>query len=1493
MRTKLSLFCDKLIEAGWLAAAIAVPLFFNIHSNRVFEPDKLSLLRSIALVMAGAWLIRTVEDWRTSGTNGKSQGKQPSLWQRLRQTPLAIPTLLLVLVYLVSTAFSLDPGVSLVGSYQRLQGTYTTLSYIVVFALMLQGMRTKAQFSRLITTVILVSFPIAMYGLVQHFGLDPLPWGGDVERRVASNMGNAIFVAAFLIMVVPLTFTRLLENWKAALDDVDVRDGLLGVVAFVLMAGAVVVGMLVPVSEDNLWVRLAAIFVGVALQIPIYFLSPGQRRTKVLTISLPLTFAFLVAFSWILELFFPPAMPNYFWLGLLAVVLFVLAMAAFAYYLRKPLARLLLLAGYFVILIAQLACIFYTQSRGPLLGLLAGLFVFLLLLSVVRRQLWASWVMYSAAAVLVVFLVLFNTVDSPFIERLREIPYVGRLGRVLETQEGSGRVRVLIWEGAVDLIGWHEPLQWPGEDGGPDRFNALRPIIGYGPESMYVAYNHVYPPDLAHFEKRNASPDRSHNETLDALVTTGWLGGAIYLLLFGSVFYYAFKWLGLIGRPWQRWALIGLWAGGSILGMIGVCAWRGPAYMGVGIPLGAMAGVVLYILIVLGLATRDRETWLPEPRAYQFWVLALISAIAAHFVEIQFGIAIAATRTYFWLYAAAMVVVGSRLMLPTEEPELESSEAKTEAGGAPSKRRRRKAAANPEASPAVVQRRAWLGSLLVVSAVSLLVLSTILFNATTPQEGYPGPLETLWRSLTRSGNEQSLVMLVLFLSTWAMLGMASLSELAIRGHAEGKKPADWMAAVGIFALITLGGALVFGIFHAVRLRPVAISQDAYANPMANTITFYYVALFLQVLALGLVLAYRSRHSLRTLAWRWTGQLADAAVAGLVVFLPVLAGLAIFVSNISIVRADIVYKQALSSERVRQWDAAIFLYEQAVDIADDQDFYHLFLGRAYIEKARLSQGEERQIWLQESERALTRAREIAPLNTDHSRNLAKLYLSWASFSTEAARQPLLEQALEFSADATQLSPNTADIWNERAQIYLAMDDYDQAEAMYRHSLSLDDQYLQTHLSLGQLYTSQKEWESAIQAFNTAAELQPKAADAYSMLGYAYSQQGSLEEAAATYEQAVELRPRNYLDRKNLAIVYSQLGQNDAAIREATEALTLAPENQKPSLESFLAQLGSGQPVSSPQDAQQLQELLDAGQVQLQAEDWPAALDSYNQVLELDPSNAVAHSALAYIYARQGDLDSAIAENLAVVSLLPNDYNSYKNLAILYRQKGMTDEAIGAAETALTLAPEQDKEALRMFIDEAKGAGGQSSSNSEPGTRAGDLPPAQRDGMYSSPPPLVIDPEKTYQATIVTEKGDIVVDLFADRAPETVNNFVFLAREGFYDDTTFHRVLPGFMAQAGDPTGSGRGGPGYRFADEFHPELRHDGPGILSMANSGANTNGSQFFITYEATPWLDDRHAVFGQVVEGIDVLNALTPRDPTQNPSFAGDKILRITIQEQ
>jgi cyclophilin family peptidyl-prolyl cis-trans isomerase len=162
-------------------------------------------------------------------------------------------------------------------------------------------------------------------------------------------------------------------------------------------------------------------------------------------------------------------------------------------------------------------------------------------------------------------------------------------------------------------------------------------------------------------------------------------------------------------------------------------------------------------------------------------------------------------------------------------------------------------------------------------------------------------------------------------------------------------------------------------------------------------------------------------------------------------------------------------------------------------------------------------------------------------------------------------------------------------------------------------------------------------------------------------------------------------------------------------------------------------------------------------------------------------------------------------------------------------------------------------------------------------------------YESAPPMTLDPAKTYRAVLHMAGGPITIDLASDIAPESVNSFVFLAREGFYDGCTFHRVIPGFVAQAGDPTGTGSGGPGYTVRDELT-----DTPfveGVLGMANAGPNTNGSQFFITLGDAPHLTGRYTAFGRVSDGMDVVRAITPRDPARGGA-AGDAIDRIEIEE-
>jgi cyclophilin family peptidyl-prolyl cis-trans isomerase len=168
------------------------------------------------------------------------------------------------------------------------------------------------------------------------------------------------------------------------------------------------------------------------------------------------------------------------------------------------------------------------------------------------------------------------------------------------------------------------------------------------------------------------------------------------------------------------------------------------------------------------------------------------------------------------------------------------------------------------------------------------------------------------------------------------------------------------------------------------------------------------------------------------------------------------------------------------------------------------------------------------------------------------------------------------------------------------------------------------------------------------------------------------------------------------------------------------------------------------------------------------------------------------------------------------------------------------------------------------------------------------------QFAECPSITIDTSKQYIATLHTEKGDIVLQLFAGKAPLAVNSFVFLAQQGWFDDITFHRVLPGFMAQTGDPSGTGQGNPGYMFNNEYDSTLQFDKAGLVGMANSGPDTNGSQFFITYGPAPHLNGSYTIFGKVLSGMDVLEQLTPRNPQPGVSLPpGDKLINVTIEEK
>ena len=1075
--TKLSKFCDKVLEMGWLLAVIITPLFFNVYSSRVFEPDKLTTLRTLALVMAAVWLVKIIEE--------RAHGRRDIgfSWQ----TPLVAPTIFLVAVYLVSTVLSVNPRVSLFGSYQRLQGTYTTLAYIVLFLVILQGLRTRAQVERLLTVIILNSLPIALYGLVQRNKLDPLPWGGNVTRRVASNMGNAIFVAAYMIMAAPPTLSRVVDAFRSILTDVE-----------------------------------------------------------------------------------------------------------------TGLADVLRAAVYIFVFLVQLIAIWYTQSRGPLMGLLAGLGVWMILgFLALRRSLSRGWwrgIWIGALATVLLVSVFFFLINpgGPLHDWAMETP-LNRLGRVLEYEGGTGMVRNLIWQGALDLIMpggeiWYPPTETHSQ-GHVDPFDALRPLVGHGPESMYVAYNAYYPPLLGHYESRTASPDRSHNETMDAWVTRGFLGFVSYLWLFGSVFTFGLRKLGFLPDDWRRTAFFALMAGGAALAAVIVMPTLGPQFFGLAIPVGIVGGIFLY-LVVWGFSEWGSETNVElHPRFVL--LMGLLSAMVAHFIEINFGIAIAATRTTFWCYAGLMVVIGLGLLQEEEEEETSSYGNRTRRG----ERR----------------RPAWLRPTLVASVIGGFMLGTLFFDFVTNSERLTDVTRIVWRSLTvlpAQGGRSSYGALMIFAFTWVMSTVVFVAQMAKRGALDERKD-DWLMASAVYALVSLSLGLVFALVlagrHAsvVRARPQTVEGVlGVASRIAGVVTLYYQFIVFTLLVGGGVLFIGTKGALKPV-----GGMSVIVLAVLVL----LVGAVSVKTNLNPIRADIIYKQANPYERKGQWPVAIQHYQRAIDLAPQEDFYYLYLGRAYLEYAKtLENPTQRRSVLQKTEETLKEAREINPLNTDHSANLARMYRTWAQLTTDAeTRQQMVERASRNYEIATTLSPQNAILWNEWGLLALSVGQFELAQEKISYSLDMDPGFDQTWTIQADLYANQDMITDALEAYQTALELSPRETDVWLRVGDIQRQRGELEQAIEAYEQALDLRPRHvqawrvlgslyaqvgepqkgvealqqalelspngdnaWDTHRLLAILYNQLDREDTALVHAEKALQMAPEKHQDTLQQMVAQLQEG-------------------------------------------------------------------------------------------------------------------------------------------------------------------------------------------------------------------------------------------------------------------------------------------------------------------------------
>lgn len=1182
--TTLSYFCDYLIELGWLAAIVVTPLFFNIYSERVFEPDKLALVRSIALFMLAAWLVKTVDRF--------AQGKTWSGEISFRRIPFALPFAALVVVYLIATVFSISPRISWLGSYPRLQGSYTFCCYVLIFAVGYSAMRSTEQVRRAVTAVIVTSVPVALYGLLQYFGLDPLLWGKHFARRISGQMGNPIFVAAYLIMAVPLTLNRIIDC-SASILKKDEHSGV-----------------------D--FIRAALYAVSLLLQLSAIILTSSRGPFIGLLIGL---FVFGLIFLVLLR------KASQQRLGCSGVL--------WALLLTSPVSIALFASAYLRLQSSAMT------SLAFFVCVIGGVIVAQGILIACRncwRWLWLSWVFL--ALMLGAWFVLFNasstladfTAKRPVLDEVvstmnawRRLPSIGRLGRVLESHSGTGRIRLLIWRGTVDLLSPHEPLQTPA--GKKDPYNVLRPLIGYGPESMFVAYNRFFPPKLAGVDSRRQSPDRTHNETFDAVVITGFLGLGAWQLLYLIIFYQALRCIGFAGRRHSFGLFAGLWIGGGLLciGLLG--RWMGMEFIGVALPLGNICALVLYLGCVGVKSGPDQNFSLEGMLSWdRLLIIALISALVAHYIEINFGIAIAATRVHFFVYLLLLAALGSIGSREAQAEGVKDTGLETHA--------------EPQGQGWARDKRfRVLGPSLIWSVVAALILVVLGYDFIT----YLSPPGELIRTiqqvptvhqvldhsffLNRSkGYVASPFIFLLILFSWLFAVLVGLCETvrscstapgtARNGLQSISRLSSSLLPLAVMALVSLVTGALFMYLEATAVRQALLVPLGIAGPeqqrlqeaeqYAQTLSLLYLFVFgsLVIFAAAIVLS-------KTLVSSPAGSWGTKRGFLTLILTALIAFTLIKESNLEVIQADMIYKRgkpfaamaqkAAAKNRqqaIKLWEIAGELYRRTIALVPKQDFYYLALTRAYMGKSTLLPRDSREVneIIRTAKTKLLTAQELNPLNADYAANLARLSAHWARVTRDAqTRRTEFNNAVAYYQDTISLTPNHGDVRNEYAALHFSFgQDCKKAIELYFESLAADPYFAGTYFEMAELYLvcGAKEPEREREHYYELAETalregkkhldrrvvnKTRAVQNWMHIAKYYERSDELDKAFRAYGDARELATKK-VPRWNISYLMAKLsakmGNVGQAIALGQEALQEAPQDAVQEIEQFFKKLPRG-------------------------------------------------------------------------------------------------------------------------------------------------------------------------------------------------------------------------------------------------------------------------------------------------------------------------------
>ncbi len=1102
------------MEACWLLALIMIPVYFSLLSDRHFEPDKATVLRSLVLVLGAAWIINILE-------RGQVFRDWPR-WRTWRKAPLMIPALVYAGVFLLTTFTSILIWTSFWGGYNRLQGTYTNLSYIVVFAAIVAHVRRREQLERLITVIVATALPVLAYGWVQHRAIDPLPWAGNTAARVASTMGNSIFVAAYLILVLPFTLYRLCNNLMhfghsdhalyAARDEDTSHDepapaasptwldlawlgtlGLLAVGQIATLYGILKLGALLQaplLGFNHWWIFPGAVIVTgatlplfsyrttVALRndwriylpgalIVLYILAVlmggylnapdcGQGATSTVCYNVNMATASRATDfnTWLLL-----GIGSYFLFYVLVVLLPRRTMLE-----PSKLMRGISSGVYALLALATILVIFFTQSRGPQMGMFVSLFTFVTLFLIqawrtMRRKIFLG--LLSAWMLLAIlgggFLVILNTTDQ--FAGLRQNAYIARLSNLLETEGGTGRVRVLIWRGdnvtrgAVGLV----------------TDNPVRTLIGWGPEAMFVAYNPFYPPELATLESRGASPDRSHQAMLDELVTKGALGLFSYLFLYGS---FAI----LMMRLLQVNRLLNLLL--TSLFMLGIAVFF--AIFLESIELGAIA-------LVAGLIAVGLAAWLGYARplnrrvnfGWQMLIIACVSAVVANFVENVFGIPIVSTLLYTWTIMGMGVLAGM--------------------------------------FAGVYQ----LGEEAVVAAP----VEEELVEETPPSAG--GTRKQRQRAAQRSAQRN-------------------------RGRSGGRsRSAPWRSAYPLFIIIALLGTWFLNLDSIYAdMRFLQGKQWIEQGNSIEAHMFGYAAL---------------------------QDAISAAPHEDLYYLTFGRALMTLATDVSTTQNQLIQQNqdqnlAAVSNRQPRADASLqdlpdVDYTNTSVVEGARTFVQSFGPLQMLDYARL---------------ALEEAKQLNPGNKDHPANLGRLHASWyrnTQASDPEGAQKHLEAAISNYEQAHKIAPQDVELSGQWAMLYPYRNELDKAEQILSDTLKIDPTYSNNLARMAEIKRRQGDIKATAEYYSKAVANNPRVMGALldvaelpaerqqrinDTMAAMQSDPALLNTFLAGYQQAIENRPNDLGYRQVYVQVLSDTLQYKQALEAAQDAVDLATEQNNDSM-----------------------------------------------------------------------------------------------------------------------------------------------------------------------------------------------------------------------------------------------------------------------------------------------------------------------------------------